>query len=124
MHNLKFIKYTWAHKKAFLKVERELTGGNSLRGYLHDVDKLILYPFLPKKLVSKLHRSYSKHHVIKARTRQDFVEMMIDWECARLTKADKPLTAHQTLIKFYPQLTEVMTPLLKEFKLYHINYEA
>lgn len=124
MLNIKYIKYTFAHKIAFLKVEKELTGSNSVRGYLHDVDKLILYPFLAKKTVSKFHRKHSQHHVNKAQTRKDFIEMMIDWECARLTKADKPLDAHQTLLKFYPQLSKVMIPLLKEFNLYHVEYEV
>ena len=37
------IKYTLRHKKAFLKVEKELRGKNTLKGYLHDVDKPFLY---------------------------------------------------------------------------------
>lgn len=118
MFNIKHIKYTYIHKKAFLKVEKELTGSNSIRGLLHDVDKLILYPVLPKKIVSKMHRRFSRHHINSARTRNDFIEMMIDWESARFTKPDKPLDAQQTLFVLYPQLINVMIPLLIEFNLY------
>ena len=38
-----YINYTWQHKKAFLRVEMQCRGFNSLRGYLHDVDKLFRY---------------------------------------------------------------------------------
>lgn len=34
-------KYTVKHKKAFIMVEKQLLGKNTLRGYLHDIDKLI-----------------------------------------------------------------------------------
>ena len=40
--------------------------------------------------------------------------MIIDWECARLTKADKPLNALDTLYKFYSQLESTILPIYKE----------
>ena len=43
MFNLKSIIYTWKHKIAFLKVEKQLLSKNTLSGYLHDVDKILLY---------------------------------------------------------------------------------
>lgn len=43
--------------------------------------------------------------------------MMIDWECARITKPDKPLDIYETLYKYYPELESYMLPLLIEFKL-------
>ena len=51
MNRFQAMMYTWRHKKAFLKVEKELLGKNTIRGYLHDADKLILYPILGKKLL-------------------------------------------------------------------------
>ena len=42
MFNLKSISYTWKHKIAFLKVEKQLLGKNTLSGYLHDIDKILL----------------------------------------------------------------------------------
>lgn len=43
--------------------------------------------------------------------------MIIDWECARYTKPDKPLNARQTLYKYYPALIDKIEPLLKEMNL-------
>lgn len=119
MLNVKYIKYTWEHKKSFLDVEKTILGHNTIRGYLHDVDKLVMYLFIPKKIVSKFHRKFSNHHINKAKTRDDFIEMLIDWECARYTKKDKPLNAYETLYKLYPHLEGKMLPLMKEFYLVH-----
>lgn len=117
MFNWKFIKYTWEHKKAFLVVEKRILGYNTLRGYLHDVDKLVMYPFLPKRIVSSIHRRYSHHHIRSAKTENDFIEMLVDWECARYTKADKQLDAYDTLYAFYPQLEHIMLPLIAKYRM-------
>ena len=37
------IKYTLKHRKAFRIIERQLLGHNTIRGYLHDLDKIFLY---------------------------------------------------------------------------------
>ena len=37
------IIYTVKHRKAFRRVEKELLGHNTLRGILHDLDKVFLY---------------------------------------------------------------------------------
>ena len=124
---LESFRYTWEHKKAFLKVEKELLGRISFRGLKHDLDKLLWwYPlgFLLGKdsnWVQKHHQSCSKHHTQSAgiKTRADYVEMIIDWECARLTKPDKPLNAYQTLYKFYPEQEANILPILKELNLAH-----
>lgn len=112
-------RYTLKHKKAFLDVEKQLTGKNSIRGYLHDTDKLFLYLFVKpdSKWVSKIHRKYSRHHSERARKRQDYIQMVIDWECARYTKPDKPLNARETLNQFYPNLKFAIEPILKELNL-------
>jgi len=113
-------KYTLSHKKAFLKIEKELTGKNTLAGYLHDLDKLILYMFtpIPLKQVHEIHRLTARHHVndIK-KTKEDYIQMVIDWECARYTKPDKPLTAYGTMKKYYPETEFYIHPILKELKL-------
>lgn len=110
--------YTWRHKKAFLKVEKQLLGHNTLRGYLHDIDKLFMMLFLPDKWVSKIHRKFARHHDNgKIKLYNDYVEMIIDWECARFTKPDKPLNAEQTMNKFYPHLRSKIEPLLVKFGL-------
>jgi len=43
--------------------------------------------------------------------------MIIDWECARYTKVDKPLNAYETLMKYYPEEVDNILPILKKLKL-------
>ena len=120
-------KYTLKHKGAFLRVEYDLLGHNTWRGFFHDTDKLLwLYPLAlitgrDKKWVQTKHRKNNRHHAEcdKERKRCDYIEMIIDWECARFTKADKQLDAYDTMKKFYPQLQDAILPLLLEFKLDH-----
>lgn len=117
MNRLDYVKYTIKHRKAFRKVEKELFGKTSIRGYLHDLDKVILYPILGKKITSKIHRKYSRHHVNRAHTTSDYKQMVVDWECARYTKPDKPLNAYDTLYRFYPELEDKVIPILEELGL-------
>lgn len=111
------IRYTLDHRKAFLKVEKDLLGHNTIRGYLHDLDKVFLKLFLDTKTVHKIHRKYSKHHTMKASTHSDYVQMVIDWECARITKPDKTLNARGTLKKYYNDLSDKIEPVLEELRL-------
>ena len=117
MKNKDYIIYTLKHKKAFLKIEKQLLKRNTLSGYLHDLDKVFLYLFLDKKTVQKIHRKHSKHHELKASKEKHYIQMIIDWECARYTKPDKPLNAYDTLYKFYPHLESKILPLLNRFNL-------
>lgn len=110
------ILYTLKHKKAFLLVEKELLGKNTIRGYLHNLDKVVLCLLFPYPFVKKFHRNYSRHHD-RAKTRGDRIQQIIDWECARYTKKDKPLNARDTLYKLYPQLISTIKPLLEELGL-------
>lgn len=114
---LDVIRYTLDHRKAFLRVEKDLLGHNTIRGYLHDLDKVFLKLFLDTKTVHKIHRKYSKHHTMKASTHSDYVQMVIDWECARITKPDKPLNARGTLKKYYSDLSDKIEPVLEELRL-------
>lgn len=118
--NLEAIKYTKAHRKAFRKIEKEILGKNTWRSLIHDLDKVILYNFLEHSKVKRFHRETARHHdnSIKKK-RNDYIEMIIDWECARYTKPDKQLNAYDTLYKFYPNLEKEILPILKEFKLDH-----
>lgn len=49
--------------------------------------------------------------------------MVIDWECARYTKPDKPLNAYDTLYKYYPELEDKILPILKELKIDKSNID-
>ena len=119
--NLGAIKYTKDHRKAFRKIEKELLGHNTLRSLFHDLDKVILYNIWPHKKVKSFHRSTARHHVennIK-KNRNDYIQMIIDWECARYTKPDKPLNAYDTLYNWYPELEKEILPILEEFNIAH-----
>jgi hypothetical protein len=113
------IVYTLKHKKAYLQVEKKLRGKNTLRGYLHDIDKPFLYMafWISLKDVQDIHRKHSKHHVTNGLTKNkdDLIDAVIDWECARMTKPDKPLNAYDTLMKFYPEYKQVYLPIIQEF---------
>ena len=106
-----YIEYTKAHREAFKEVERELLGKNTWRSKVHDLDKLILYRFLSVKTVSKIHRRFAWHHG-RAKSRNDFIEQIIDWQCAGRTKPDKPLNAYQTLMKYRRDETDIYIPLM------------
>ena len=112
------ISYTIRHKNAFLKVEKQLRGRNTLRGYLHDIDKPFLYLALWIKYedIQKIHRKNNKHHVRNdlVKNKDDLIDTIIDWECARITKPDKPLNAYETLMKFYPDKKDDFLPLIRE----------
>lgn len=111
------IAYTIKHRKAFRRVEKELLGYNTLRGILHDLDKVFLYMIFDYKSVHNWHRNHSRHHSVKAKTHSDFVQMVVDWECARYTKPDKPLNARDTFDKFYPELKDEVLPVIQELGL-------
>lgn len=123
---LKKIIYTLKHKIAFLKVEKQLRGKNTLKGYLHDIDKPLLYLFcfwMSLSKIQQIHRKYSPHHVKNnlKKTQDDLLDTIIDWECARITKPDKPLNAYQTLMKFYPQHKATYLPIIKKYLPHQIN---
>lgn len=112
MKNKDRVQYTLKHRKAFRKVGKQLLGYNTIRSLFHDLDKV----FLDYKQVHNWHRHHSRHH-LRARTHNDYVQMAIDWECARLTKPDKPLNARETLEKIHPELKEKMISVLMELGL-------
>ena len=106
--------YTLEHKLAFLEREHYLTGRNTLSGWLHDSDKLLLYavPWLNEKQIQKFHRTHQPHHVdCPQSTAHQLIQTYIDWDCAVLTKPDKPLNAFATLIHFYRDKLPLMLPV-------------
>lgn len=94
------IKYTFKHKLAFLKVEKDLLGRNTFDGYTHDLGKLLMLifcPFISINKIKKIHDKRAKHH--NAKTRMDYIQKVIDYECAHYTKADKQLSARNWVEK-------------------------
>lgn len=90
------IFYTMKHRRAFRKTEKELLGSNTIQGMTHDLDKLLMLvfcPFLSLATIKHLHKTNARHH--NARTRMDYIQKIIDYECCRYTKEDKQLTASE-----------------------------
>lgn len=113
MNRFQAMAYTIRHKKAFLKVEKELLGKNTISGYLHDIDKIFLYPIFGKKRTHQFHRKHVKHHFDNAKNTKYKIQMIIDWECARYTKPDKPLSAYGFMMAAHPESKNELLPLMK-----------
>ena len=88
-----------------------------MRSVFHDLDKAFMYMTMDHDTAHNIHVATASHHAAIARTHDDFVEMVIDWECARFTKPDKPLNARETLYKFYPHMESKVLPILEELGL-------
>lgn len=114
-NNKYWIDYTKEHNKAFRDTEKEMRGFNTKRGEKHDMDKYYMYHFLPAPLAHKIHTIISPHHKNRAKTKEDYTQMLIDWECNRKTKPDKQLKPYQILDKFYPDLKSELIPIMKEY---------
>ena len=66
------------------------------RAAVHDMDKMIMYLFMDQKSAQEMHVKTQPHHLENdlPRTYEDYVETVIDYECAPYTKPDKPLNAY------------------------------
>lgn len=116
--------YTFKHYIAFLKVEKSITG--KITHWHHDWDKLFMYLFVPwlgTKRIHNIHRKYQKHHlkhagICKDISKVDLHEAVIDWECARFTKPDKPMNAQETMEQYFSEYSEYIIPILKKYNIY------
>lgn len=108
----KNITYTLKHWFYYQKVALELNVWHP-RHLLHDLDKIVMYLHLSKKETSKLHRRKSKHHLENAGDKKiNYLDAIIDWECARYTKPDKKLNARETMEGFYMDHESKINPIL------------
>jgi len=90
------IKALIAHRREFRRVEKEVLGKN-VRAFTHDLDKLVgYYLLLSIPWLRKRHKLKARHH--QATTRKDFIEKIIDFECARFSKRNSPLTAREYIM--------------------------
>lgn len=125
MRNREYIDYTYKHRKVVKLLAEKYFGGNEdllAQVELHDLDKLFTYLFYDKKVASKLHREQNPHHANEVeKTDLDYIEMVLDWESARYTKPDKPLNAYDTLYAYYPEMEEVILPILQEMGIAETN---
>jgi hypothetical protein len=119
MRNFGYARYTYLHRlalKHYISKNDNLTPEETVilleRADVHDMDKLTLYLFWEKEEASKYHRKTSRHHMRKEfidlgfANKFDMLESIFDFECAGLTKPDKPLNAFDTIEKFYPDCKE------------------
>ena len=118
MKNFEHIKYTFKHRKIVMLLAEKYFGNNQElleQVKAHDLDKMYMYLFYDKKDASNIHRDKTVHHENELeKTELDYIEMVLDWESARYTKPDKPLNAYDTLVNYYPQMTDVILPILKK----------
>lgn len=123
MKNFEYCVYTYKHRLALKEVIKNneylpKTTKNELlkRAEVHDMDKMVMYLFWEKKKASKYHRETASHHIDNdiSKTNTDYLEAIFDYECAGITKPDKPLNAYDTVLKFYSKYEGVLLPFLKK----------
>lgn len=110
------------HRKKVADLYKYYFGKVPMRAKLHDLDKLLmLYIGVSPIKASKIHRKVVKHHRFINKPNKmkwnDKVEIILDWESARYTKPDKPLTARETMVKHYPHLENYLSQTLDSFNL-------
>jgi len=87
---------------------------------LHDIDKPILNLIISNKTTKKLHQKWSSHHM-EFFGKKDYLSMIIDWECAHITKSDSPLLAKEVLEIVYKDKIDNKTYLDITAKMKEIN---
>lgn len=126
MLNYNQVKYSLMHRDVVKLLAKKYVNDPEFlkRVEYHDMDKVLLYMQESILLAHSKHLEFISHHLesnIK-KNKDDYMEIIIDWDSARYTKADKLLNAYQTLNRLYPSYYEVMIPFLKELNLDH-EYE-
>lgn len=107
MKNFEWCVYTYRHRIAFKYVVEKLIKDPDLkaemlrRARIHDLDKVVMYLFMDQHESQLKHVQMQRHHVDckLPKTYADYVENIIDYECAPYTKPDKPLNAYDFVIK-------------------------
>ena len=127
LKNAQFCAYTYLHRRAFLwfvENNKYLVDSDRAalvdRARLHDLDKMLNYTRISKDLASEIHRKTSPHHTLEGKKadRINLLESIFDYECAAITKPDKPLNAFDTVNKHYSDLIDLYLPELEKL---HMN---
>lgn len=115
------IEYTIRHKKALIMTYMELSGlvpSEKSRLWLHDMEKLWLYYNMQDcQKAHEIHVTYNSHHYPNWKSEDDKREAVLDYECARITKPDKPRNALETIRVFRPETEEQLRPFLIEWNI-------
>lgn len=107
MNNYDWCVYTYKHRIAFEYITNKLIKDPILkekmlqRAKVHDMDKMLMYLFMDQYKAQEIHVKQKTHHLecTLPKTYDDYVENVIDYECAPYTKPDKPLNAYDFLHK-------------------------
>lgn len=131
------IRYTLEHKLAIMALSYELLGYISRRILLHDSEKLVLYTMMNTTDAHILHRKYSLHHhnnfdayssLYQTKEQKsiletnNLLECILDYECSRYTKPDKPLNAFDTIKAYFPEDYRLQKQLLEKYDLNSSEY--
>ncbi len=81
------------HKIAMIKTAYRLKIYFYIPMYLHDTDKIFYMLFFTKHIASLIHKKTAFHHFSNIWKQFFYLEMILDWECSRLTKKNKKQTA-------------------------------
>jgi hypothetical protein len=100
--------YTFAHWCAFNMTALNL-GVWKVKYLFHDVEKPFLMIWFRGDYTKtrNWHKEHNRHHLrYKGRRGIDWETMVIDWECSRFTKIDKPWNARETMYREvnYPRM--------------------
>ncbi len=109
------IAYTLEHKLAYMEREHYLLGKYSLKGLLHDWDKLFLYFVpLPDAKLQQIHLNYQPHHMESQYQNkvEHIIESCIDIDCAPLTKEDKPYLMFDVMMHMCSDKLEQIVPVI------------
>lgn len=113
----KYIQHIKSHRASIRMLEKKLTCHVSWSTLFHDLDKMIMTRLgLPRKHVHKIHRMVSKHHTRSFWKNKNTWEMFLDWESARFTKPDKPLSAVEFAKLREPEYYEIMLNYSNKYK--------
>lgn len=110
-------KYWFSHWCAFQMTALNLNCWK-FRFLFHDIEKPFLSLILPYNIVHDIHRAKSRHHTdYIGFLKQDYLAMIIDWECSRFTKPKAQLNAREALYCYHPELSKNILPILNKLKL-------
>lgn len=120
--NWKFLEYTYLHRKALkylvetLIINPEDKKALRKRAEIHDLNKALMYTIYPKSMASEMHRRHAAHHMENdtEKSQLDFMEAVLDYECAALTKPDKSLNAYDTVKNIPNRYADELIEIMKE----------
>lgn len=133
MQNFEWLKYTYRHRRAFeycvLKLihEPKLRAEMLRRARVHDMDKMMMYLNMHQRDAQLKHVETQPHHLENdlPKSHEDYVETVIDYECAPYTKPYKPLNAYdftnylESMGALTPEISAELRGIMKELGIDH-----